>query len=137
VPIEAEAAASSQEGQEQSSEVPSESDFQEDKENQIAEQRPERLSEAQSESDSQEDKENRIAEQHQERLSEAQAAADSQEGKENQVMAVQERTECKKRPIALQDLFTKRRLKPDGPIEEISKVLLIGEAGTGKTTLSR
>ena len=59
------------------------------------------------------------------------------EGKENQLLAIHERIEWRKSPIALQDLFKKRSIKPDGPIEEISKVLLIGEAGTGKTTLSR
>ena len=59
------------------------------------------------------------------------------EGKENQLMAIHERIEWRKSPIALCDLFKKRSIKPDGPIEEISKVLLIGEAGTGKTTLSR
>ena len=137
VPIGAEAAASSQEGQEQSSEVQSAADSQEDKENQNTEQRPEVPIEAEAAASSQEDKENQIAEQRPEMPSEAEAATSSQEGKENQVMAVHERTEWKKRTIALQDLFTKRRLKPDGPIEEISKVLLIGEAGTGKTTLSR
>ena len=136
-PSEAQAAASSQEGQEQPSEVQSAADSQEDKENQNTEQRPEVPNEAEAAASSQEDKENQIAEQRPEQPSEVEAATSSQEGKENQVMAVQERTEWKKRPIALQDLFTKRRLKPDGPIEEISKVLLIGEAGTGKTTLSR
>ena len=164
-PSEVQAEASSQEDkenqiaeqyQEQPSEVQSEADSQEDKENQIAEQRPERSSEAQaeassqegkeqpsevqSEADSQEGKDDQISEQHQEKPSEAQAAAGSQEGKENQVMAVHERTEQtkgQKRPIALQDLFKKRSLKPGEPEQEISKVLLIGEAGTGKTTLSR
>ena len=58
------------------------------------------------------------------------------EGKENQLLAIHERIEWQKRPIALQDLFKKRSIKPDGPIEDISKVLLIGEVGTGKTTLS-
>ena len=57
-------------------------------------------------------------------------------GNENQLMAIHERIEWQKRPIALCDLFNHRSVKPDGPIEEISKVLLIGEAGTGKTTLS-
>ena len=57
-------------------------------------------------------------------------------GNENQLMAIHERIEWQKRPIALCDLFKHRSIKPDGPIEEISKVLLIGEAGTGKTTLS-
>ena len=60
-----------------------------------------------------------------------------QEAKENQLLAIHERIEWRKSPIALCDLFKKRSIKPDGPIEEISKVLLIGEAGTGKTTLSR
>ena len=34
-------------------------------------------------------------------------------------------------------MFKKRKTKPDGPEKEIQKVLLVGEPGTGKTTLSR
>ena len=59
------------------------------------------------------------------------------EGKENQLMAIHKRIECRKGPIALCDLFKKRSIEPDGPIQEISKVLVIGEAGTGKTTLAQ
>ncbi|MEO1219506.1 MAG: NACHT domain-containing protein [Bacteroidota bacterium] len=40
-----------------------------------------------------------------------------------------------KTPIAFNDLFKSRSLQPDGPKKEINKVLLIGEAGTGKTSL--
>ena len=64
------------------------------------------------------------------------AASDSQEGPEDQVAAIHERIEWRKRPIEIQDLFKPRSTKPDGPTEEIHKVLLVGEAGTGKTTLS-
>ncbi|MEO1218951.1 MAG: sister chromatid cohesion protein PDS5 [Bacteroidota bacterium] len=42
-----------------------------------------------------------------------------------------------KKPIALNDLFKSRSLQPDGPKKEIHKVLLTGEAGTGKTSLTK
>ena len=48
-----------------------------------------------------------------------------------------ERLEWVKNPIALEDLFKKRKTKPDGPEQAIQKVLLVGEPGTGKTTLSK
>ena len=38
--------------------------------------------------------------------------------------------------VALQDIFKPRSIEP-GPIKDISRVLLIGEAGIGKTTLIR
>ena len=48
-----------------------------------------------------------------------------------------ERLEWVKTPITLGDLFKSRSTKPDEPARAIQKVLLVGEAGTGKTTLSR
>ncbi|MCG8340795.1 MAG: NACHT domain-containing protein, partial [Cytophagales bacterium] len=48
-----------------------------------------------------------------------------------------ERLEWVKTPIALEDLFKSRSTKPDEPERDVQKVLLVGEAGTGKTTLSR
>jgi HEAT repeat protein len=45
--------------------------------------------------------------------------------------------ECKKKAIALGDLFQKRSIKPEGAVCEINKVLVVGDAGMGKTTLSR
>ena len=58
---------------------------------------------------------------------------------EDQLAAIHERIEWRKQPIAPADLFKPRKIKPDpeAPTEAIHKVLLIGEAGTGKTTLSQ
>ena len=60
-----------------------------------------------------------------------------QEGKANQIAASHERLQQVKTPIALEDLFKKRSIRPDESEKEIYKVLLVGEAGVGKTTLSR
>ncbi|MEO1300883.1 MAG: NACHT domain-containing protein [Bacteroidota bacterium] len=39
--------------------------------------------------------------------------------------------------IDWKDLFKPRRVKPNGPVQEINKVVLLGEAGTGKTSLTK
>ena len=59
------------------------------------------------------------------------------EGQQTDLSTHHERLEWVKNPIALEDLFKKRKTKPDGPEQEIQKVLLVGEPGTGKTTLSK
>ena len=59
------------------------------------------------------------------------------EGQQSDLSTHHERRERVKNPIALEDLFKKRKTKPDGPEQAIQKVLLVGEPGTGKTTLSR
>ncbi|MEO1219631.1 MAG: NACHT domain-containing protein, partial [Bacteroidota bacterium] len=61
------------------------------------------------------------------------------EKKESQDQFAQreERLQWVKTPIEFKDLFKKRSLKPKEPEKEINKVLLIGEAGTGKTSLTK
>ncbi|MEO1300733.1 MAG: NACHT domain-containing protein [Bacteroidota bacterium] len=49
----------------------------------------------------------------------------------------QDKLQWVQKPIALADLFKPRSLRPDEPNVEIKKVLLVGEAGTGKTALTR
>lgn len=46
-----------------------------------------------------------------------------------------ERNNMTRTPIELKDLFRKRSLKYNGPIQEIDKVLLVGNPGTGKQTI--
>ncbi|MEN0016377.1 MAG: HEAT repeat domain-containing protein, partial [Bacteroidota bacterium] len=61
------------------------------------------------------------------------------EDKESQDQFAQreERLQWVKTPVEIKDLFKKRSLKPKEPEKEINKVLLVGEAGTGKTSLTR
>ena len=61
----------------------------------------------------------------------------NREGPQSDLSTHHERLEWVKNPIALEDLFKRRSTKPDGPEQEIQKVLLVGEPGTGKTTLSK
>ncbi|MCG8341039.1 MAG: NACHT domain-containing protein, partial [Cytophagales bacterium] len=62
---------------------------------------------------------------------------EDREGQQDHLSTHHERLEWIKNPIALEDLFKSRSTKPDEPEREIHKVLLVGEPGTGKTTLSR
>ena len=57
--------------------------------------------------------------------------------KESQVASHHARLEEVKTPIALQDLFKKRSIKPGEPAKEIQRILLTGDPGTGKTTVSK
>ena len=41
------------------------------------------------------------------------------------------------KPIALDDLFKRRSLKPGGPESEVRSVLLYGNPGSGKTCITR
>ncbi|MEN0016368.1 MAG: ankyrin repeat domain-containing protein [Bacteroidota bacterium] len=60
-----------------------------------------------------------------------------QEEREHQLARREERLQWTKTPIDLADLFKARSLNPDGTVEEIKRVLLIGEPGTGKTALTK
>ena len=57
--------------------------------------------------------------------------------KENQVASRHARLEEVKTPIDLQDLFRDRSVHPDKPVEVVQRILLTGDPGTGKTTVSR
>ena len=59
------------------------------------------------------------------------------EGQQTDLSTHHERQDRVKKPIALEDLFKRRSTKPDEPARAIQRVLLVGEPGTGKTTLSR
>ena len=59
------------------------------------------------------------------------------EGQQDHLSTHHERLERIKTAIALEDLFKRRSTKPGEAEREIQKVLLVGEAGTGKTMLSR
>ncbi|MEO1301106.1 MAG: HEAT repeat domain-containing protein, partial [Bacteroidota bacterium] len=59
-----------------------------------------------------------------------------QEG-QNHLAQREERLQWAKTPIELKDLFKSRNLKPNELEKEIYRVLLVGEAGTGKTSLTR
>ncbi|MEO1219283.1 MAG: NACHT domain-containing protein [Bacteroidota bacterium] len=56
---------------------------------------------------------------------------------QDQLAARQERLQWVKTPIALEDLFKPRSLKPGAPAQDIKRALLVGEAGTGKTSLTK
>ena len=56
--------------------------------------------------------------------------------KENQVASHHARLEEVKTPIDLQDLFKDRSVHPDAPVRAVQQILLTGDPGTGKTTLS-
>ncbi|MCG8339654.1 MAG: HEAT repeat domain-containing protein, partial [Cytophagales bacterium] len=72
---------------------------------------------------------------HHERLEESKESA--QGAPQDDLSTHHERLEWVKTSIALEDLFKSRSIKPDEPERDVQKVLLVGEAGTGKTTLSR
>ena len=59
------------------------------------------------------------------------------EGQQSDVSTHHARLKWVRTPIALGDLFQPRSTKPDEPARAIQKVLLVGDPGTGKTTLSR
>jgi len=46
-----------------------------------------------------------------------------------------ERSQRVPMPIKLQDIFANRRQKPSGPEEEVNCVLLLGNPGTGMSTI--
>ena len=56
---------------------------------------------------------------------------------ENQVASHHIRIEEVKTPIELQDLFKDRSVHPDEPVRVVQRILLTGDPGTGKTTVSR
>ena len=65
------------------------------------------------------------------------ASSSATTNREDHIAKHHERLEWVKTPIALQDLFKKRSVKPGEPEKEISRILLTGDPGTGKTTLSK
>ena len=62
-------------------------------------------------------------------------AGDSNE--ENQFVSHHMRIEEVKTPITLQDLFKDRSVHPDKPVQAVQRILLTGDPGTGKTTVSK
>ena len=56
---------------------------------------------------------------------------------ENQVASHHIRIEEVKTPIELQDLFKDRSVHPDEPVRAVQRILLTGDPGTGKTTVSK
>jgi HEAT repeat protein len=59
------------------------------------------------------------------------------EDTEDDVATPHARREYKKEAIALEDLFRRRSTQPEEAVREINKVLVVGGAGMGKTTLSK
>jgi HEAT repeat protein len=57
--------------------------------------------------------------------------------KKDQIATHQERMQLVKTPIKLENLFKARSTQEGGPVQEVRKVLLVGNPGTGKTTVSR
>ena len=57
--------------------------------------------------------------------------------REDQVASHHMRLEEVKTPIALQDLFKARSVRPDKPVQAVDRILLTGDPGTGKTTVSK
>jgi HEAT repeat protein len=66
--------------------------------------------------------------------------ADAQEkrgDRKDDVATHHERNQWVKTPMALEDLFQRRSIKPGEAERDIQKVLVVGDAGMGKTTLSK
>ena len=65
------------------------------------------------------------------------ASSPATTNREDHIAKHHERLEWVKTSIALQDLFKKRSVRPGEPEKEIQRILLTGDPGTGKTTLSK
>ncbi|MEO1301241.1 MAG: HEAT repeat domain-containing protein, partial [Bacteroidota bacterium] len=61
----------------------------------------------------------------------------TQGSQDDQLAAREERLQWVKTPIELKDLFKKRSVKPSESVKEITRILLVGEAGTGKTSVTK
>ncbi len=72
-----------------------------------------------------------------EKASNQEAAQPAGSSAENQLAQRQEQLELVRSPIALEALFNDRSVVAGEPVKAIQRILLTGEAGTGKTTLSR
>lgn len=64
-----------------------------------------------------------------------QATQDTSSADDDQMAHNRERSQRVQKTIKLQDIFTKKRQKPTGPEEDVSRVLLLGSPGTGVFTL--
>ena len=56
---------------------------------------------------------------------------------ENQVASYHARLKEVTPPIRLEDLFRDDRVRPDKPVQAVQRILLTGDPGTGKTTVSK